>query len=130
MIADHPDVIRWVEERIGTKFVTPHTSIGFLRADGLLGSAFVFDNYTGPNINISVAATPGGITRQALRTVCTYAFEQNKCRRITSLVAHDNAASLSLTRRLGMIEEGRLLDYFPDADAVIMRMTRDECRWI
>lgn len=130
MLADDPRVVAWVEERIGTNFVTPHTSMGFLRPDGLLGSAFVFDNFTGPNINISVAATPGGITRAALRTVCTYAFKQNKCRRITSLVAHDNEPSLSLTKRLGMTEEGRLKDYFPEADAVIMRMTRDECRWI
>lgn len=130
LIPDDPRIIAWVEERIGTRFVTPHTSMGFLHPDGRLASAFVFDNFTGPNINVSVAATPGGISRGVLRTVCRYVFDQNNCRRMTALVAHDNDASLKLTKRCGMTEEGRLKDYFEASDAVIMRMTREECKWL
>lgn len=131
MLADDPRVVAWVEERMGTKFTTPHTSMGFLKPDGTLGSAFVFHNFTSGNIEIMAASVPGGISRQALKAVCAYVYGKLGCKSIIALVEGKNEKARALWERCGLSVKATLEDYFPDGDEVhIMRMMRDECRWI
>lgn len=130
MIVNHPAIVDYVEQKVGAKFSPPYTSLGFAGADGELQSAFVFNNYTGSNIDISIAAEKGRISRQAIKEVARYTFGQLGCRRISVLTRRKNRHVLKMAPRFGFRWEAVLKSYFPDDDAVLFRMTRDECRWL
>lgn len=131
IVVDNAAVLEYVQSRCDTKFAPPYTCVGFLKRDGSLGSGFVFYNYTRGNIEVALAAEPGGISRSALKAVCRYVFEQLGCRGMTALIEGKNRASVELAKRCGMAEKATIEDYCPDGDEiVILRMKRAECRWL
>jgi len=106
-------------------------ALGVFRHGKLLGGV-VFDLYTGRDIVMSAAFdSPAWCTRKILKRLFSYPFVQLGCRRMTTITTVDNEAALSLDRRLGFVEEGRLRKAFPgDTDAIVLGMLREECKWL
>lgn len=123
-------VAAWASARLGTAIVRPYVAIGV--GDGSqLRAAMVFNDYTGANIEITVASDPSGWTRAAVREAFAYPFRQAGCRRLTLRTRADNAAVLGIAARLGFRREGVLRDFYDDGcDAVVFGLLRSECRWI
>lgn len=101
--------------------------------DGELQAVAIFDHYSGPDISIHVAAVPGRrwMTREALRTVFRYPFNQLGVHRVTGCIASRNKDAVRLNLHLGFTLEGVKRQGSHDGDdMLILGMLKEECRWL
>lgn len=91
-----------------------------------------FEGWNGANLNIHVAAEPGGkwMTREFLWFVFHYAFEQCGARRLTGWVEESNHAARRFDEHLGFVLETRLKAAAPQGDMLVYTMWKDDCRWL
>lgn len=131
------EVAAWAGKKIGTAgmgrlglpFVRPFTAIGIERAGELVG-AMVFNNYTGPDIELTVASDVG-IPRKAIRAAARYVFEQLGCIRVTMTARAWEPRHQLIALRLGFDIEGLSPDKFgPGRDGVILGLRKANCRWM
>jgi hypothetical protein len=131
-VYDSPRIGAWVCEKAGGKFYEGNICFG-IELDGVLQAGIMFDSYTGENGSISSHFRCDDakiITRRFYGMAFDYVFNVAKVRRLTNLVNEHNLHSREITERLGFTEETRLENYFPDGDAIIYKMFRQQCRWI
>lgn len=132
VVLNHPSVLEYLEQKIGDKYGEPFQTFGFLNSEGELRAAFLLSEWTGTggNVDLTIAAEPGGIQRGAMRFLARYIFNQLGARRISIKTRKRNKAVLKLAPRYGFKWEAVLTSYFPDDDAVLFRMTREDCQWL
>lgn len=102
-------VAKFVEERCKTTIWPPYTAIGNDHNGSIVAGA-IFNIYTGPSIEVTVAALPGGITRGFIRACGRYAFDQLGCERVTFTT--ESPEVINLAQRLNAQPEGRLRNQF------------------
>jgi RimJ/RimL family protein N-acetyltransferase len=132
IVIDHARVGKWVCDKTGGTFEhTCSTSIG-LERNGELIAGVLFDNFNGRSINMHVASdgSRGWMNREYLWYCFHYPFEQLGVKRITGLVAASNEDAMKFDTHLGFIHEATLKDAAPDGDLHILRMFKDECRFL
>lgn len=131
-IEQRPEYFDFINRILDVKF-DPSQSVCFSTIDSsgqILGVA-VFSRFMPYNVELSVASiTPTFLTRGLLDVVFHYAFITAKKRRITAVIEDGNINAINMDKRLGFIEEGRLKNWYGDKDGIILRMLREECRWI
>lgn len=130
IVVQEPAIAGYLERRLKIKIVEPYHAIGYAADDGRPLCGFVFNGFNRSNVDITVAAEKGGLTRGVLRDVSKYVFDQLKCRRVTATIKRSNKRALKAAERFGFKYEGVLKRYFPDADGIQFRMLREDCRWI
>jgi RimJ/RimL family protein N-acetyltransferase len=123
-------VIGYVENKLKVKISPPSIAIGFAANDGRALCACVFNGYNHSNIDVTIVAEPGGLTRGVLRYIADYVFKQLNCQRMTAYIKKRNKRALKMAPRFGFQYEMVAKKYFRDDDAVMFRMTNDECRWL
>lgn len=97
--------------------------------DGKLVSLAAFENYNGTDIDVHVAAA--GMSRDWIRAICSYVFDECGCRRMTSLNDAENFQMEPYLERLGFQYEGRKRCALPSGnDVLIYGMTREDCKWV
>lgn len=130
LIADDPERVGdWVSQEMGLPgFVPPYSALGWLNHEGEMVGGVVFNGYTGPNVEASVAWS-GVLTRGVLRHVRRYVFDQHQCRRITIHTRASNAGVINQAQRLGFKPEGTHPAFFADDDGVSLGLLRQDCRW-
>lgn len=103
-----------------------------LNTDGSIAAVVGFRNFVGATCEISIASDCKSrwATRKFLAACYGYAFNQMKLRRVHSVVNQINTPSLRATTKLGHIYEATLKGFFGEHDGVLMRMLKEECRWI
>lgn len=109
-------------------FSPPYTTIGVVDRAGRIVGGWVFNGYTGPNVEVSLAGR-GAIARGVLRAVAHYVFQQLGCRRATAHIKSRNVRALLQAERGGWRREGMHAGWFYDDDAVSLGITRETCRW-
>ncbi len=128
----NPAWLDWAADVLGVKFIREQSTwISKLR-DGEPTTVVVYTRFSTHNCEMSIA-TDGSRhwgSREFMRVAYSYPFEQLGLARITVVIEEDNPQSLTMCRKLGHIEEGRLKHWFGSKDGIVMRMCRDECRWI
>jgi len=105
--------------------------IGVERSGELVGGV-MYDDYNGSNIWMHVAGTEGirWATRDFVRSVFRYPFEQLKCNRITGWVEASNERARRLDEHLGFWPEATLTGAAKDGgDVIIYCMRREDCRF-
>ncbi|MBO7556830.1 MAG: GNAT family N-acetyltransferase [Alphaproteobacteria bacterium] len=66
-----------------------------------------------------------------LKQIFGVAFDALKCRRINALICCDNLSSISLAKRCGFVEEGKMHAYYQNGkDAYVLGMLRDDCKFL
>jgi len=129
-VFDAERIGRWVCEKTGGQYLPGNTGIA-LEKNGALVAGIMYDAYTGASIAMhSRCDDPKAITREFYRMIFDYPFNQLQVKRVTGIVPSTNTHALSIDQKLGFKYETTLADYFPDGDAVIFIMRRDDCRWI
>lgn len=128
--ADHG---RRIARAAGTAF-NPDVDmvIASLRGDDLLGG-LVYQAYTGIGGSISVHMSsfdPHWASKDFLWVGFHYPFEQLQCKKMFAQVPSNNAKALAIDLKLGFKEEITVPDVFPDADLIVLSMTRNHCRWL
>jgi hypothetical protein len=131
-VHDHERIGRWVREKAGGRYNDGCTGIA-LEKDGVIQVGVMYDDYTGRGGSIlmhSRCDNPKATTRQFYWMIFWYPFEQLGVKRCTLLVHTSNKKALRLNDHLGFTREAVIKDYFPDGDAVIYRMYRNECSFL
>lgn len=127
---DNQEIANGVADKLRITIYPPYIAYGFFTSDRRPLAAVVFNDYTGSNIEMTIVAERGGITRGVLRFIGDYVFCQLGCRRLTVRAKKENKKVKKLALRYGFKYEHVIGKYFPDDDAVLFRMMRDECKWI
>lgn len=117
-------VVEFVAAQTGQRFVPPLTAIG-REVDGEIVAGIVFNCWTGIDIELSVAARHGGMSRALLRRAARYVFEEAGCSRASFTTESQEVVDLAL--RLGAQTEGRKRHLFgPGRDGVILGILRED----
>ncbi|WP_273280948.1 GNAT family N-acetyltransferase [Pseudooceanicola atlanticus] len=126
-------VAKWVAERIPGYQVLPDVkAIGVVQDFDLIAGV-TFEQYNGVNVMASIAATPGSrwADRRTLFGLFYYPFVSLDCHAITLTVSANNLPSLNLATKLGFTGEAIVSFAAHDgSDLVVLKMFRDQCRWI
>lgn len=120
-----------IAEASGT-YYNPLCDIVISRSVGgvLLGGS-VYENYTGRSIAMHTAGfVPKWISRDLLWVSFHYPFIQLDCEYIFGQVPAHNLKALAFDLKLGFKEIVRIEGVFPEGDVIVMRMHRDECRYL
>jgi RimJ/RimL family protein N-acetyltransferase len=119
------DVIAFVALLTGQQFEPPTTAIGRTDDEGQIVAGIVFNCWTGPDIELTVAALPGGVSRALLRRAAAYVFDEHGCIRASFTTESQEVVDLAL--RLGAQTEGRKRHLFgPGRDGVILGILRED----
>lgn len=98
----------------------------------LLGGV-VYENYTGAGGSIEAhigSFGPRWLNRDLLYVMFDYPFKQLDCKQAFVRVKSKNEKSLNWCHSLGFKEYCVIEDVFPDDDMILLRMKRDECRFL
>lgn len=109
-----------------------YTAIGVVE-DGQLIAGVIYSEYRPPvDIRESFASiSPTWATKYTLKHLFAYPFVHLGVRRMSSIIASGNTASIDLTERLGFKREGIIRQGMDNGeDAIIFGMLKEECCWI
>ncbi len=123
------EVAHWLCRETGLEPVPPFTACAIVDDNGRIGGCWVWSEYTGPNVEVSIYA-PRCITRRVLREGFDYAFNQLKVRRITQRVPLMNKKLNQIISKAGWKCEGILRHFYENDDAVIYGMIKSECKYL
>lgn len=123
-------VAPFIEQKLGITLSRPCRAFGFVTNDNRPLCALAFNDHSDANIEVTAYAEPGGMNRGVLRYVANYVFNKCGCRRLTARTKKSNKKMLKLFPRYGFQYECVAKHYFPDDDAVVFRMLKQDCPWL
>lgn len=125
MIVSDERVAQYVGSKVGETFQPPYTCLG-VEAGGVITAGIVFNVWTGPDVQLTIAAERH-LPRRFLRRVAHYVTKELGCIRATMLT--EQARVVDLVKRMGGVPEGRLRNHFgPGRDAVVLGILQED--WI
>ena len=127
---ENKHIAEGVGRKLGVRIFPPYFAIGFATDDKRPMAAAVFNEFNGSNIELTIWAEKGKITKGIIQTIANYVFNQLKCRRLTVRTKKRNKAVLKLALRCGFTYEHVVSRYFTDDDAVVFRMYPEDCRFL
>lgn len=130
IVLERKRVARWVRDQTGHGgWGEWYQAIGHEK-NGQLIAGVVFNFQTECDIVMHVAASGPWLTREYVQAVFAYAFVQLGSRRVSACPKAGNHATRKLIEAMGFRLEGTLRHYYPDDDAVIYGLLREECGYI
>lgn len=133
MITIGQGVVEWVQARV------PHCHSGFgpaagigVERDGQIIAGMVYHEYRKAygTVQMSTAAIGPWATRETLRVMFDYPFNQLRCQKIWAVVAARNRKGRVYAEKIGCEQEGYMKRGLGSDDAVLYGMLRENCRWI
>lgn len=122
---------RKIAETSGTSFNAEVDTVISRSVRGQLAGGVVYKDYTGKSIAMHVASfMPNWINKDLLWVCFHYPLVQLDCEVVFGPVPSTNRRALEFDRKLGFKEVARIADVFPDGDLVVLKMHREDCRWI
>ncbi len=136
-IASKPDMARIAPEVGGTGFLDDARAIAAFRVDPgetdpVLVAIAVLQNISTIGAEVHFVATKRNwATKRLLTAFFRYAFEVCRFPILRAPIAEHNVATQIAALKAGFRIDGRIRSGAADgADAILMTMKRDECRWI
>ena len=106
------------------------TIIARLEGTELVGGV-IFTGYTGASIHLHAAGfQPRWLNNDMLWAVFHYSFIQLGCKSVFAQVPDTNEKALEFDLKLGFKKVVHIEDVFPGGGLHILRMRREECRWL
>lgn len=133
VIEQDPKYLIWANDVLGVTFdPSSSTWISRINENGQITAVAVYNMGTTYNVEMSVASDLTGkcVTREFLEAAYKYPFNQLRLRRVTAIVKDGDERTLKIARKLGHIEEARLKNWFGEKDGIVMRMLKEECKWL
>ncbi len=121
----------WVAEKVGGTY-TPIGSeaIGMLK-EGELVCGVLYEDFNGSSVKAHIAGTgKRWLTREFLKVMFDYPFNQLKVKKLIGLVDETNLAARRFDEHLGFVLEAVIKDAAPHGDMLILTMTKEQCRFI
>lgn len=130
IIFDNDRVGKWVEQHGGGFYRVGTQCVG-LEKDGELVAGVLYDWFNGASIYMHVAASGKyWLTREFLRIVFDYPFNQLKCKTIIGLVAEDNRAARRFDEKIGFLLQSIIPQGHPSGGLFVYTMRKDQCKWL
>ena len=128
MIVDGPKqaIAAYVMARTGCEFSGGYSALASVR-DGKIEGAAIFDIWRMGDIEVSVVGSR--FPRSFVRACGRYVFDGLKCRRATFHVRAKDGAALRAALRLGAKVEGVKRAFYPDDDAILLGVTREDFKY-
>ena len=89
-----------------------------------------YDGYNGASVVMHMAGEPGWIDKAILHAAFDYPFNEMGCNQVLAFVPSGNTSALEIEPRLGFEVVIELQGAHPDGSLFVMRMTRDNCKWL
>lgn len=109
MIVSDNRVAEFVAGRVGQVFQPPYACLGVERG-GEIAAGIVFNVWTGPDVQLTIAADKGAMSRRFLRRVGLYITRELGCIRATIETEQPHVVDMAL--RMGGKIEGVKRDLF------------------
>lgn len=125
-------VVDWAARTHGVNpGYTAAVGIG-VEKDGEIQGAVIYHEWNGASIRIHVVSNGSKrwVTREWLHVVFMYAFDQLGVKRITGFTPEANKDALEFNKKVGFVEDARLEDAEPSGALVVLKMKKENCRWI
>lgn len=121
----------WVYDRMGDNTWTPIGKAAIGGGYPILRWGVVYERYTGRSVHMHTAiAKPHAVTKNVLRMVFNYPFNQLKVTKVVATVDSSDRRAKQFVRGLGFQEECCIKDIYPDGDLLLFTMTKPQCRWL
>ena len=124
MIVSDSRVAAFVSERIGCELVEPYTALG-LEAGGRIVAGVVFNCWTGPDAQLTIAGERGALSRSFLRRVGDYLTRELGCIRATIETEQAHVARMAV-RMGGKVEGVKRNLYGPGRDGTVIGILKEE----
>ena len=128
ILGEDAEVAYVVGTGLGQKIEPPFVGIGIVQ-HGLIVGGYIINDFNGANVELTAYA-PNMLRRGHLVLLARYIYGQLQCRRITARANRKNKASLRTLKKAGFKYEATLKGYYPDGDAVLFGLLRENCRWL
>lgn len=132
MLVVGDEVVRWVARRTNEHGnFGAAVGIGWARGGKLVGGV-VYNEFNGVNLCAHIASdgSKNWLSKEFLRVMFDYPFNQAKVRRITGLVGEGNIKARRFDEQLGFRLETRLAGAHPTGDLLVYVMWQKDCRWL
>lgn len=132
IVSNPARVWSFVRQHVPVNVVSDMKGLG-LERDGELVAGVLYENWSGPNVWMHVAAVPGSrwLNREFLRYCFHYPFMELGCSRVSGYVEASNEAARRFDEHLGFKPEAVLKGAATDGgDVILYVMWRDECRFL
>jgi RimJ/RimL family protein N-acetyltransferase len=131
LIAIGEGIAEWVCKQTQNDFFPgAFQGIGIVK-DGEIVCGVAFDGFNGSSIQIHVALKPGEkMTREWLRAVFDYPFNQLKVKKIIGIVDSGNPQALRFDKHIGFEEVAVIKDAARYGDIHILTMTPEQCKFL
>ncbi len=126
-------VIRWAGRAIPGFIPSPGAKALGVVHQGNLVAGVIYERFNGVHMEVAITTRTKSpwASRQVLRHLFGYPFNQMGCVAISALVPMSNLASLNLATKLGFEPEAYVKFAAPDGSPmVVLKMFRENCRWI
>lgn len=123
LIADGPRIQQWLHEQSGLPLKGDFHGIA-REVDGVIVSAFGYDNFTDGGCALHVSTTRQ-LTRRLVQMAFRVPFEQWGYRFLFGLVSAKNLKSLNLATKLGFKEAGGI-----PGEVTFFALQKQDCRWL
>ena len=125
-IVEGETVAAWAAARLGCRFSPPFVAIGLAIDEAIVGG-LIFNGFTGPDIEMTVAGSPHAWTPAFVRRAARYVWDELGCLRVSITTEQPSVAAMA--RRLGAETEGVKRDAFgPGRDAILLGIRRQNWR--
>ncbi len=127
-----PEFFAFINEILNVNFQPPMSvCMANISDTGDILGVVAYSRFTPWNCELSVASSsPRFLTRTFLRAVFLYPFKQCGMRRVTAVIEDGNIAALDMDTRLGFVREADLQGWYGERNGVMLRMLKEECKWI
>lgn len=129
--SDHGEQI--MKSAGGGSFAKANMEVISRSKDGILLGGVIYENYTGKGGSILAHVAgfhPRWINRDMLFIIFDYPFRQLDCKQAFGQVAAKNEEARLFNKSLGFEELLTLEGVFPDDDMILLRLKREDCRFL
>lgn len=126
---DQTRIGKWLHEQIKGTYADGIGSYIGLEKDGEIIAATGYEDFTGASVRTHIAVK-GRVTKEFIRYIFWYPFEQLKVKKLIGLVSSGNEKALKLDKNFGFVEEAVVKDVYQDGDLHVLTMTKEQCRFL
>lgn len=127
MIIYGDEVAEFVSQKLSCAFHHPYVAIG-VKQSGVVRAGAVLNCYIeGVDIEVTLAALPHSLTKNLLRALQSYIFDQAKCTRVSFTTSDSHV--VTVLQKAGAVIEGVKRRATKDGkDAVLLGLLREDWR--
>jgi RimJ/RimL family protein N-acetyltransferase len=132
IVFSHLPFMKEVACAANVNFVPGHDH-GIFRtgSEGQLLGGVLFTDYTGTSAQMHVAGFhQNWLNRELIYVTFDFAFVKLRMKKLIGLVPEANERAFIFDTRIGFKQEAKIEDVFPEGAALILTLSRDECKYL